>query len=198
MIRALALCALVSLALPAAAQEHSAGTLIAGLSGDWNGDGLPDLALLLAGVPDNGAGADLVIHLGDGRGLTEALRVPGAVWGGPIWGQTPGLVTGTATSFQITSEQTAVGRSPWSQSITVAWRAGAFVVAGFTHSTYDRIDNTAARCEVNLLTGGWEVVLTPADDSPPRRLTGQEGPRAFLLAELTDTFWPQICDPLTE
>jgi hypothetical protein len=198
MIRALALCALIPLALPAAAQDRPAGSLIAGLSGDWNGDDLPDLVLLLAGEPDTGDGADLVVHLGDGRGLAEVLRVPGAVWGGPMWGQTPGLTARTATSFEITSEQTAVGRSPWSQSVTVAWRGGAFVVAGFTHSTYDRIDNTAARCDVNLLTGGWEVELFPADDSPPRRLTGQDGPRAFPLADLSDIYWPPVCDPLTE
>jgi hypothetical protein len=185
-------------ALPAAAQDPPAGTLIAGLSGDWNGDDQPDLVLLLTGEPGQDDGADLVVYLGDGRGLTEDLRVPGAVWGGPMWGQAPGLSARTPTSFVLHSEQTAVGRSPWTREVTVAFRNGGFVVAGFTHATYDRIDNTAARCDVNLLTGGWEVVLTPADDSPPRRLTGRDGPRAFALAELDETYWPPVCDPLSD
>lgn len=186
------------LACAATAQNQTPLPPIAGLSGDWNGDEMADLALLVPGGSDAEPGVDLVLYLGDGQGLQQVLRVQDVVFGGPMWGQTPGLQARSATSFSILSEQTAMGRSPWSQAVTVAWRNGAFVVAGFTHSSYDRIENTAARCDVNLLTGGWEVELTPADDGPARIQTGRDGPRAFALTDLSETYWPEVCARLID
>jgi hypothetical protein len=187
------LAALLAMAPPAGAQTPPAGTLFAALGGDWNGDGVSDLALLVSDDPQSSDGADLILYLGDGYALVETLRVPGVVYAGTLFGQAPGLEARTDTSFMIRAEQTAIGRSPWNSAVTVAWRGGSFVVAGYTYTTYDRIENTGGRCDVNLLTGGWEVTFMPADDGPDRVETGRDGPRAFPLSDLDQDFLPPVC-----
>lgn len=178
-------------ALPAHAQPLEPGAYLAALTGDWNADGNPDLVLLLQ---DDDATATLVIHHGDGRQMEPVLTVPGVAFAGPMWGQTPGLEGRSDTSFVITSEQSAVGRSPWEQQVTLAWRNGAWMVAGYTYSFYDRLDlSHHGRCDVNLLNGRWEAVHGPGDDAAERSLSGSDGPRAFPAAELTEAFQPEPC-----
>jgi len=183
--------ALLVLAPAAVAQSWPPGTLIAALSGDWTGDELPDLAVLIAGSDDDMV-ADLILYHGTGRGLEPVLSLPGVAFFGDMWGQTPGLMARTPTSFVLTSEQTAIGRTPWTQEVTLAFRGDEWVVAGFTHAFYDRIDpDNSGRCDVNLLNGGWEVVL--GDDVGARILTGRDGPRAFPVAQLDSDFMPAPC-----
>lgn len=194
-MRAAPALALLALALPAAADGWPDGAPVAALSGDWNGDGLPDLAVLSEGADT--ALADLTIYHGGGRRLSPVLSVPGAAFSGPMHGQAPGLTARTATSFVIASEQIAVGRSPWTQDVTVAFRDGAYVVAGFTHGFYDRLDpERGGNCDVNLLTGGWEAGYRPGDGQPERNAAGRDGPRAFPLAEFTADYRPEPCRAL--
>lgn len=184
---ALALCAP---ALPAPAQGWEAPPLAA-LTGDWNGDGLTDLAILTPGAAGT---ADLILYHGGPQGMTRALVLRGAVFAGPMAGQTPSLAARSATSFAILSEQIGIGRSPWEQAVTVAWRRGGHVVAGFTHAFFDRLDpERQGRCDVNLLTGGWEAAFSPGTGQPPRQASGRDGPRAFPLADLTEDFLPAPC-----
>jgi hypothetical protein len=174
-------------ALPAAAQPWPAGTLIAALSGDWNGDGEAELAVLLQG----GDGADLVLHAPQEMRLVPVLTVPDVAFVGPMFGQTPSLAARSDTSFVIASEQTGIGRSPWNQQVTVAWRGGDWVVAGFTHTFYDRIDpDRNGRCDLNLLSGGWEREVGG------QRQSGTDGPRAFPLAGLAQDWMPDVCRPI--
>jgi len=189
MIRTLAL--LLLLPLPALAQGLPPGTLIAALSGDWNGDGAGDLAVLVQGKD---ATADLILYHGDERRLAPVLTIPGAVFAGPMHGQTPGLQPRSDSSFVVSSEQIGIGRSPWTQEVTIAWRSGAWVVAGFTTAFYDRLDpERQGRCDVNLLSGGWEGHLSPGTGLARREGRGRDGPRAFPLAELTEEYFPQVC-----
>lgn len=196
----LPLALLTLLALPAAAQDWPPGALIAALSGDWNGDGAPDLAVLTQGGDGDETLADLTLYHGDGRRLVAVLHVPGVAFSGVMWGQTPGLRARSETSFILASEQTGIGRHPWTQEVTIAFRNGDHVVAGFTHATYDRLDASSRRCDLNLLTGGWERVHHPGaeegEDPPPERASGSDGPRAFPLAELDAEFFPAPCEAL--
>jgi hypothetical protein len=178
----------VTIPLSAAADPWPEGTLIAALTGTWPGDGGRHLVTLVAGAePD---GVDLVIHAPGPRGLETSLRVQNAVWGGPMYGQTPGLEPRSDTSFVITSENTAIGRGAWSAGVTVAWRGGEWVVAGFTWSFFDRVDPDAlGRCDVNLLAGTWER------EDGATRTSGRDGPRAFPLAALDAAFLPEVCTP---
>lgn len=57
-------------------------------------------------------------------------------------------------SLQIHQYNEAVGRDRWSRTLTVAYRDGQYVIAGFTFYAYDtlRADSTES-CDYNLLTG---------------------------------------------
>jgi len=196
MIRARPVLLALALALPAPAPagDGPPGRLLAALTGDWNGDGAPDLVLLV----DTAEGAaDLVLYLGAERGLNPVVTLRGAVFAGPMAGQVPSLAPRTASSFVLRSEQVAIGSTPWEQTVTVAWRDGGPVVAGFTHAFYDRLDpERQGRCDVNLLTGGWEGHYAPGTGQALRRRTGRDGPRALALAELTEGFFPSVCQEL--
>lgn len=203
LLRALPLLLLVA-TLPALADE-AAPRLGAALSGDWNGDEIPDAVLLYLHADGM---ADLVVMQGDGvTGLQPALSLPQVIWAGTMAGMIPGLEAVSATSFLITSEQTGIGRTPWTAALTVAWRDGGFVVAGYTYSFYDRMDlGHYGSCDVNLLTGGYEITLSPGDVQPDGSMvegsavethrTGR-GPRAsFPLAELREEYFAPACSDL--
>ncbi|MFN4100300.1 MAG: hypothetical protein ACK4GT_11030 [Pararhodobacter sp.] len=189
-ILAPALCLLA--ALPAFAETR----IIAALSGDWNGDGNPDAVLLMA--PQTGDIADLVVMEGDGySGLHPVLEVPQAVWGGRFAGQTPGLEPHRDTSFILHTQQTGIGRTPWEQRITVAWRGGNYLVAGFDTHFYDRNDpSRGGTCSVNLLTGDYMLRYGPGNEAPEIETAGRGDDRAFPLAELTESWQPAVCAPL--
>lgn len=179
----------------AQAQDHPRpGQLIAVLSGDWNGDGAPDAVVVQHGQ----AGfADLLVLTGDGIfGLQPVVHLADQVFVGQMAGQTPALSARSDSSFTLHTENTGVGRSAWMQDITIAYRQGAFVVAGFTYSTYDRLDpETGGTCDVNLLTGGFDLTTARAG---ARAQGGTGADRAFALSDLTDGYFPSVCMPLFE
>lgn len=194
----LLLALVLSFALPlpvfAGSADWPQGRLLAALSGDWNGDGEGDLVVLV----DGGEGtADILIHEGDMAGLTLVRHIPGAVFAGPMAGQRPRIKPRSDSSFVIRAEQIGIGRAPWVQSVTIAHRGGDYVVAGFTHGFYDRLDPARSGvCDANLLTGAWEGDFTPATGQPTRRQSGRNGPRAFPLSDLREDYFPQICRDL--
>lgn len=57
-------------------------------------------------------------------------------------------------SLDITSGNMGWGSGQWSETRTIAYRGGQFIVAGFTYGGYDKHNqDKGVRCEVNLLTG---------------------------------------------
>ena len=77
------------------------------------------------------------------------------VFNGPMWGMSPTLAQAGNGSLLVSAEQTGIGRHAWNQTLTLAWRGDAFVVAGYTWSSYDRLDAGSVTCDVNLLTGDY-------------------------------------------
>ena len=197
MIRALPRIPAPAATLAASLFASQAGAFqpLGGLSGDWNEDGHPDLVLLLRCADDT---ADLVVFLGDVQsGLTEAVRAPGAIYAGGLAGQVPRLQSHGARGFIVTQEQTAIGRTPWMLNLTVAYRPrlGGFVVAGYTHAVYDRLDPDAGgECDVNLLTGNYARQSLAAADTAEVDL-GTVDPAPLRLADLTLDWRPAPCDP---
>ena len=195
MIRPLCLSLLLALPLPAQALPDDPGwppgALLAALSGDWNGNGEGDLAVL---VDDGEGSADLLIHEGDHAGMVLALHVPGVIVHGGMGSGRPQLSARSDTSFAISQDWLGIGRTPWTQSLTIAHRGGAYVLAGFTHEFADRLDPARhGRCDVNLLSGRWEGDFTPASGQPTRQRQGQDGPRAFPVNDMTEDYFPQVC-----
>lgn len=119
-------------------------------------NGETDRAVLVAN-DDNGA--DLYIYLDiDNSDAPKppkpALVKKDAAWNGAIWGSRPSIETNAKGSLLIKSENTGVGRSRWSQTLTVVYRNRQFVVAGLTREAYDTLDPNAAHgCDLNFLSG---------------------------------------------
>lgn len=141
----------------------------------------PDVAMLVAPSPDSDADYTLVILSPRDGGWEGDLQVlatyENAVWGGvgEIVGNKPSVSFSPAGSLLLHSHNEAIGRNRWTQILTLAWRDGALVVAGFTWSEYDTLDPEASMaCDVNLLAGKAELTRNGATakvEPGPRRLT---------------------------
>ncbi|MEZ5752244.1 MAG: hypothetical protein R3D60_09865 [Paracoccaceae bacterium] len=183
----------VVLALPAQAQV-AVGTLLSVTSGDWNGDEYEDAAMLIQA--EDGL-ADLIVYWGSFQGMRADFTLPSVVFAGPMAGQTPQLRRRSDSAFDILTEQTGVGRTPWSQAITVAYRGGSLMVAGFDHGFYDRLDlSHYGNCSVNLLTNRFSLTVAPGDGAPERHDEGVTEASSFPLRDLTESFMPTICADL--
>lgn len=62
-------------------------------------------------------------------------------------------------SLQIISQNVAIGRLRWEQTLTIVYRSNQFFVGGYTYSFNDNLERDAdgnvkmGDCDVNLLTG---------------------------------------------
>lgn len=160
-MRFLPLAALALFPLPAAAQTLAELEVLPRLiaSACWDlveaRNGCETVVLLASETESDTA--DLLI-LSDRRAnapqeiLTVAHNV---VFNGPMFGQAPSLARAENGSLRVIEEQTGIGRFPWTNALTIAYRDGAFLVAGQTYSTYDRILGGSYSCDTNLLTGDW-------------------------------------------
>lgn len=125
------------------------------VTSDWNGDGSFDRAVLVSSKNDLTEVA-LYIYLSDSSkdSLKLAVHKKGIAWAGGFWGTLPSLDTNKRGSLVITSANESIGRSRWSQDLTLAYRNNGFVVAGYTYTARDTLDlDYSLICDVNLLTG---------------------------------------------
>lgn len=128
------------------------------ITADWNKDGRKDRAVLMYNY---GMGeADLVIYLGSQDAMVEHVFAPQIAWYGNMWGQQPSLTLNDTGSLLVHSLNIGIGRNRWEQTLTIAYRDEAFVVAGYTYSYHDSITpENYGDCDVNLLTGNGEVSI---------------------------------------
>jgi hypothetical protein len=123
------------------------------VNADWNEDGRFDKALLAIN-PDDSSQVDLYLYLSSEKGLLLATYVPAVAWHGEMFGTQPDLDVNARGSLLIYSQNDAIGRNRWRETITVAYREGQFVVAGYTYTSRDTLDlDNTMSCDVNLLTG---------------------------------------------
>lgn len=112
-----------------------------------------------AALVENGdAGADLYIYRALEPNRTAppkpALVKTNAAWSGAMWGTRPSLEVSDKGSLLIKSGNEAIGRSRWSQTVTVVYRDKQFIVAGLTYEWRDTFDlNANGVCDINFLTG---------------------------------------------
>ncbi len=95
--------------------------------------------------------------------LTMLAVVRNIAFNGPMFGQAPSLEAGENGVLYLRDEQVGIGRSPWSMTLTIVHSNERFLVAGQTCSTYDRILRDEFPCDVDLLTGDWEVIADRVD-----------------------------------
>ncbi|WP_283194789.1 hypothetical protein [Rhizobium sp. AN80A] len=151
--------ALTSSANSAWADQIEPAAIIAAATGDWNGDGGSDLALLVA-PPEPSNDVGIYLYLRDKNHALQRLvtMAPGKIWGNTrldgMLGQDPSIEARPGGSIAVSSQNSAIGRSRWEQTLTIAYRDEQFVVAGYTYSYYDTLDtDDTGQCDYNILTG---------------------------------------------
>jgi hypothetical protein len=160
-----ALCLLLA-AGAAATPAAAADRIVDAVVGDWNKDGASDLAVLFVssadGAEENDTGEiGIGIYLRNTEHdlLVPATIVPDKVWGNApagddgIYGQEPSIKATASGSITVTTRNEGIGRDRWRQVLTLAFRDGGFVVAGFTYDYYDTLDpDRNGSCDLNLLS----------------------------------------------
>jgi hypothetical protein len=127
---------------PAAAQQIGPS-----VSSDLDKDGLPEL-FHLADLDD-----DSIVELVITRPGKPQIVARDIAWRGGI-GQQPELSLAENGSVRLTSGNDSIGRGRWHLTLTIAYRRGAYRVAGYTYDWYDTLelaDNGI--CDLNLLSG---------------------------------------------
>ncbi|PWE52849.1 hypothetical protein DEM27_29060 [Metarhizobium album] len=165
MIRALlAAVALVTGTSAALAAEPIAPErIIDAVTGDWNKDDQSDLALLVAPAEgEDMIGIYIYVRDKDHPLLKLVAEAPGKIWGNSsldgMFGQDPSLTALANGSIAVHSQNSGIGRNRWEQRMTLAYRNGDFVVAGYTYNDYDTLDpNAGTTCDYNVLTGKAKV-----------------------------------------
>ena len=158
----------------------------ASLAADLDGDGKTELAVALGGpevtlvilAPTPPHDALSVVASGTGIAWTQA-------------GEDARLDQDPATgSLRLTTSNYGIGRNKWEQVLTIAWRDGAWRIAGLDHSGFDTLTAEGAdTCSANLLTGR-VIIDAPDGTRSERRLTGPAPTLARWQADRVG----EICD----
>ncbi len=162
--------------LPASAQSLGPSQ-----SSDLNGDGRVERFTLI----DNGNGsADLQIE-NTGGGVVYAQDI---AWVGGA-GQIPSLSLASNGSVLVNSQNDSIGRYRWYQVLTIAYRQGAYRVAGYTYDWRDTLnlpDN--GTCDLNLLNGRGHLTING----------GPQGNISTTMAAYPVTQWKDAIFPPSE
>lgn len=170
----------LALSAPATAQSVVDSSL-----SDLNGDGLRErLSLLHYPGADS---VDLIVE-DTGHGRVTARDI--AWTGGP--GQRPDVDVALNGSVRLTSRNDSIGRDRWEQTLTIAYRGDAYMVAGFTYTYRDTLNpENTVRCDLNLLTGQGFVTH---GSGARKTVTHTVPPRPATEWKHTDPI-PAICQP---
>ncbi|WP_373355562.1 hypothetical protein [Pseudoroseicyclus sp. CXY001] len=140
------------------------------VSADLDGDGVAEFFTLE--VTEEAVG-DLHVAAGGTEQVFENIA-----WAGSMYGTLPWLELSPGGSLQIHAANDAIGRNRWHLMLTIAWRQGAYRVAGLTYEWRDTLNlKDSGRCDINLLTGNGVV-----EDASGERLIAVTG-EAPLLAD---------------
>ncbi len=154
MIEKILCLAFLVFALPAYAQAPDLARVLSAVTLSFESNGDTDRAVL---VENDDAGADLYIY----RALEPSRAAPAkpalvkknAAWSGAMWGTRPSLELSGKGSLLVKSENDAIGRGRWSQTLTIVYRSKEFIVAGLTREARDTIDLKSHSCDLNYLSG---------------------------------------------
>jgi hypothetical protein len=151
----------ILVATATSAADIDPGTIVDGATGDWNGDGKLDLAILVAPADaerKEQIGIYIYLRDADHELLRLSASAPSKIWGSTdangVFGQEPTIKAAGKSSIAVHSQNSAIGRERWDLTLTLAYRNKQFVVAGYTHNHYDTLDpNAGGSCDYNALTG---------------------------------------------
>ncbi len=150
------------LATAASAETIDPARIIDAATGDWNQDGQQDVAILAAPAED-GEQIGIYIYLRDQdhQLLRLAVSAPDKISGSTdadgAFGQEPSIKAIGKASIAVRSQNSAIGRDRWDQTLTLVYRDKQFIVAGYTYNHYDTLDPSAGgSCDFNALTGSMQ------------------------------------------
>ncbi len=136
--------------------------VLSSVTNDWNDDGWPDRAVL--GYMPGDEETVLWIYLGSNKGFTLDTVARGLVVMPFGNGPRPELYVTERGSLQVVSESDSGGRNFWSEVLTIAYREGQFVVAGYTDTNYDTLNpSLSGTCDVNYLARRGEFIGSGED-----------------------------------
>ena len=122
------------------------------VTGSWTADGNINTVALARGTTNSDT-ADLYVYSRQDA-AKPILTVQDIVSVGMMAGNLPSLSVAKNGALLIWSGNDAIGRDHWEQTLTVVYRNGQFLLAGFTFSSYDTINpKLGGNCDLNLLTG---------------------------------------------
>jgi hypothetical protein len=143
-------------ATSALAETAAYDRVLSAVTLSFGDNGAPDRAVL---VDNFDSGADLYIYrdLSDAKTdkpMQPALVKKAVAFNGGMFGSRPSLDTNAKGSLIIKSENDAVGRSRWNQTMTVVFRNHEYLIAGISYAARDTLDpNASGFCDINYLTG---------------------------------------------
>ena len=159
--------------------------IITALTGDFNGDGAVDLAMVVETEP--GRPMDVHFFLRDKEhNYLKPVEVVheqiDAEWNGydrPGYENSdtePELTMLPNGSIKFYLPAIPVGSERTNQTLTIAWRDGAFIVAGAAYDYHDYLkDNVESACEYNVLTGKGKSSKKQPDGSTKHKTVSVEG-----------------------
>jgi hypothetical protein len=155
---------------------------------DMDRDGRPD-RVVLARNDDEGSYVDLTIHLGADADKPDPARQPSIVKRRLASGHLHELTAKGNGSLRV--ESRCGGCSNDDNTVfTIVYRAGDFLVAGFSRS-WELRDGSVGSCDVNYLTGkGVASKGLPARGKAVRTVF-----RPIRLADWSDEKIPRACRP---
>ncbi len=158
------------------------------ITSDIDGDGHAEsFELIGADIDALDDGADLLI-----RSRATTIRARDIAWVGGLYGQLPMLARAPNGSILLTSMNASVGRDRWELTLTIAYRSGAYRIAGYTYHWRDTLNPDAfGSCDLNLLTGRG-TLTTPNQKNKPVR-TVLSAPRVEEWSAYAPL--PAACDP---
>jgi hypothetical protein len=169
----------------ALAEPIESQKIITAATGDWNGDGATDLAMIVETEPS--FPMDMYFFLRDREG--NYLKPAGIVrdqiygeWNGydrPGYGNSdtePELTALPNGSIKLYLPAMPIGAARTNQTLTIAYREGAFIVAGFAYDYQDyQKDNAQSDCDYNVLTGKGHSSKKQPDGSTRQAKVAVEG-----------------------
>ena len=143
-----------SLAFAETPPQSSSKEVLAQMAVYLNGDGVKDRAVLLH--DHNGDDVDLAIYLSANGQLPSepSLYKPTLGWTGGMGGTEPEVSVNHSGSLVLVFQNESIGRYRWRQQLTIAFRSGALLVAGYSYEDRDTLDlRQGGSCDLNFLSG---------------------------------------------
>jgi len=177
----------VALLLPtiAVAEPIESLNIITALTGDWNGDGGSDLALIVQTEPTEPMDVHFFVRDMDHNFLRPSETIRGQVYGEWNGHDRPGYEASDTEpelsnlpngSIRLSLPALPVGSERLNQTLTLAYRGGTFIVAGFSYHYQDYLkENVGKACDYNVLTGKGVARLQKADGSWEEKTVSGDG-----------------------